>query len=77
MKNAEISITPELLRDKEVARMLGLSTRSVHTMRSCGRLPREVRLGRSLRWRRRDIEKWVEMNCPSREQFEAEREVIV
>jgi len=53
-----------LLDAKDVARLLSVSVRTVWTLRDMGRLPAPVRIGRCVRWRRQDIEKWVERGCP-------------
>ncbi len=45
---------------KEVAQLLGLSRRTVWKMSTCGMLPPPIKLGRSSRWRRRDIESWID-----------------
>ncbi len=60
-----------LLTAPKLASWLDISRRKVATMQSAGLLPKEVRMGRSVRWRVEDIEKWIAMGCPSREQFEA------
>lgn len=56
---------PLLLRVDEVAQLLGLSERSVWRMQSAGRLPSGVRLAGSIRWRRAEIEAWVDAGCPA------------
>jgi len=55
---------PTLLTVKDVAKMLTVSVRTVWTWRDMGRLPAPVRIGRCVRWRRQDIEKWIEQGCP-------------
>lgn len=47
-----------------VAVMLGIHVRTVHRLRSAGRLPKPIRFGGSVRWRRRDIEAWIDAECP-------------
>lgn len=60
-----------LLKDHRVAAELGVSRRKVWAMHSAGQMPAPVRMGRSVRWRACDIERWVALGCPSREEFEA------
>ena len=60
-----------LITVKEVAEMLGISVRSVWTLLSTGGLPESVHLGRSRRWRRLEIERWVEAGCPCLEKWNA------
>ncbi len=50
---------PLLLKAEEAARMLSLGRSKVFEMLATGELPR-VRIGRSVRIRRVDLEKWVE-----------------
>ena len=62
----------ELLSVREVAGRLKVSSRQIWKLLSSGRFPKPVRLGRSVRWRAEDIARWVELDCPSRDRFEAE-----
>lgn len=48
-----------------VAHLLSLSTRSVWRLLSADQLPQPVRIGRSVRWRRLEIEKWIRQGCPA------------
>ena len=61
----------ELMTCRDVAAALKVSVRQVWKLVSMGRLPTPVRLARSVRWRAADIVRFVELGCPSREQFEA------
>jgi len=58
------AIPPErpapLMNVDDVARLLNVSVRSVHRLRSNGKLPKAVELGKSIRWRQCDIEKFTE-----------------
>lgn len=49
----------QMLTPAEVAKLLRLSPRKVRAMKSAGQLPRPLRFGRSVRWRRADLEKWI------------------
>ena len=55
---------------KQVAVMLGVSVRQVWRLHATGRLPRAIRLGNCVRWRRAEIEAFVEAGCPTREKWE-------
>jgi excisionase family DNA binding protein len=55
---------PLLLSVGETSRLLGVSTRTIWTLISSGRIPQPVRLGRSVKFRRSDIEAWVAAGCP-------------
>ncbi len=55
----------ELIDVREVARLLGCSARHARRMADRGAMPLPLRLSRLVRWRRRDIERWIEQGCPS------------
>jgi len=55
---------PLLLTAKDIAALCGVSVRTVWEWRAAGRLPAPIRLGRLIRWRRKDIEDWIEAGCP-------------
>jgi len=50
---------PRLLSRTDVAQMLGLSLRTVERMEEKGELPAPVRLGRLVRFRASDIERYI------------------
>lgn len=54
----------ELLDIASVAAILNVSKRMVWQMRDAGRIPKPVKVGRLVRWRRSDIETWIEQGCP-------------
>lgn len=56
--------TPILLRDREVAELLAISRRSVWRLTSSGDLPRPIKLGKAVRWRRSDIEEVIDAMGP-------------
>ena len=60
-----------LLTVKEVAAMLSLEKRSVHRMNKLGQICPPIKVGGSVRWRLSDIEKWIELGCCSKEEFES------
>lgn len=49
-------IQPALMRAPEVATLLAISRPMVYKMTTAGQLPKPVKMGTVLRWRRRDIE---------------------
>ena len=49
-----------LLTVNEVARLLGISVRSVWRLASAGELPSPLSIGRSKRWERRSLEAFVQ-----------------
>ena len=51
-----------MLRDREVADLIGVHVRTVHAWVAAGAMPAPVRLGpagRCVRWRLREIEDWL------------------
>jgi len=53
-----------LIPAEEVARMMGVSERTLWRLASAGRVPRPVRIGRNTRWRLAEIRDWIEQGCP-------------
>jgi predicted DNA-binding transcriptional regulator AlpA len=57
-----------------LAQMLCVSERAIRKMNNSGRLPRPIRLGRSVRWRVAEIEAWLAAGAPARDAWEAQRD---
>ena len=55
---------PLLIPDATAASMAGISRATWHRLRAAGKLPPSVQLGRAVRWRRAEIEAWIEGGCP-------------
>ena len=51
---------PLLLKDLEVSALIGMSRRWLWQAVSKGTFPAPVRIGRAARWRRAEVEAWVE-----------------
>ena len=49
----------QLLDQREAARLLRLSTRTLERLRLTGSGPMYVKCGRSVRYRQSDIERWI------------------
>jgi excisionase family DNA binding protein len=63
---------PALLVDAvEAARLLNIGKSLFFALKSSGRLPAPVRLGRCVRWNRDTLIAWCAAGCPSAERFEA------
>ena len=60
------SSLPELLNVSQLATFLCLSVRTVWRLNAKGELPKPLRLGRSVKWRKNEIIQWLASNCPSR-----------
>ena len=56
---------PVLLTVKEVAEMLGLSERTVYRLADVNKMPRPVKIGAAVRWRRNELDTWIEDGCPT------------
>ena len=62
---------PTLLVDaREATRLCGVGRSTWLALRSQGRVPPAVHLGRRTLWRRADLERWVAAGCPAGEQLE-------
>ena len=68
-----ISPSKMLLGVNDVARLVGVSVRTIRRMLSAGMLPEEIRLNRTIRWRFYDIANWIDLGCPDQLAFEAAR----
>ena len=78
MRNTEVRETgqPLVVSAKELAALLGVSLRHVWRLNATGKLPKPVRLGGSVKWRRDEIIAWLSQNCPARSEWEAIRETL-
>jgi predicted DNA-binding transcriptional regulator AlpA len=56
---------PLLLTAPQVADLCAVSSRTVWRWDSLGLLPTPVRIAGTTRWRRADVESWVQAGCPS------------
>lgn len=57
--------TVELLDAPAAGRMLGVSARHLYRIVDSGDAPTPRRLGRSVRWSRRELLAWLDAGCPS------------
>ena len=62
---------PILVPAREAARLLNIGLSLFYALKSSGRLPAPVRLGRAVRWNRETLIAWCNAGCPSAERFEA------
>ena len=54
-----------LLDVRAVSELLGnCSTRHVYRLADAGRMPRPIKLGSLVRWRRHELESWIAAGCP-------------
>lgn len=71
---AVIREQPLLLDMDAVAAFLGITRRQVFNLNAAHRMPRALRLGRSLRWRAAELDLWRARDYPTREQWESRRD---
>lgn len=64
-----IRIESMLLAAADVAQLLAASIKTVRRLDLSGQIPRPVRLGRLVRWRRDEILAWIEASCPDRDSW--------
>ena len=51
---------PLTLGVNQVAQLLGLSKRTIYRLLDAGKIPKPIQLGGAVRWRRTDIELFIE-----------------
>jgi predicted DNA-binding transcriptional regulator AlpA len=67
----EKEIADRLLTAKTLGEKLSLSKRQVHRLNACGKLPKPLRIGGSVRWAESTIAKWLAVGAPDRRTWEA------
>jgi predicted DNA-binding transcriptional regulator AlpA len=61
-----------LIRSTNAAGLCGISRATWHRLRAAGKLgPEPIRLGRSVLYRRTEVESWAEAGCPDRATWRA------
>lgn len=65
----DVEPEPMLIGAGDVARELGVSIKTVRRLDLARKLPRPVRLGRTVRWRRQELRDWVLAGCPRRDEW--------
>lgn len=65
-----LAVEPMLLTDKQLAVVLNISTRHLHTLDVTGKIPQARSLNSSKRWSTQEIREWVDSGCPNREAWE-------
>lgn len=63
MTNTHIP-SSSLLKAADVAKMLSISQRTLWRLVSAGKFAHPIHVGGSTRWRRVDIEEWINDGCP-------------
>jgi prophage regulatory protein len=60
-----------LLTAPQAAAACGKSARTWRTWHATGRIPRPIRIGRSVFWRPKELHAWIDAGCPDRITWEA------
>ncbi len=63
----------QFLTVKHLASKLSMSIRTVWRLDASGKLPKSIRIGNSVRWRRSEIEVWMRAGCPDRDTWEQQK----
>lgn len=58
-----------LIDTEELAHLLGVAKSTIHRHAAAGKIPKPLRLGGRVLWKRREIEAWVDAGLPSREDW--------
>ena len=53
-----------LIAAEEVARLMGISERTLWRLLSAGKIPKPLHVGRSARWRLAEVREWIDRGCP-------------
>ena len=70
----ELTSNPIAFSPEELARRLAVSRRHIYRMNSSGKLPRPIRLGRSVRWILPEINAWLQAGAPDRKTWDLVKE---
>ena len=62
--DTQTHIHPELFDVRDVGVLLNTSESTVRRLADAGKLPRPVKLGQLVRWRRAELLAWLEEGCP-------------
>ena len=68
------AIQDRLLSVRDTAKLLGCSSRQIHRLRSSHRICPDLRIGGSVRFRLSTLTEWLNMSCPSQQEFIARKE---
>lgn len=52
-----------LIDQKQLAKKLNISRRTIQRLCARGKFPRPVRIGKLLRWKLHEIEQWIQNDC--------------
>lgn len=64
----------QLLNAKSLGQLLALSKRQVFRLSSCGKIPKPLKIGGSVRWSADEISNWMVAGAPDRKTWEIIKE---
>ena len=67
-------LSPLLLRASDAAAACNTSVRTWRSWNSSGKIPRPVRIGRSIFWQPEELKAWAAAGCPDRATWEVIRQ---
>ena len=62
----DFATLPPLLDVGTVAALCGCSARHIYRLADCGKIPRPLKIGALVRWRKDDIRLWIDAGCPAK-----------
>jgi excisionase family DNA binding protein len=68
------TVDPLVITVEELAELMQTSVRSIWRWNSQHSIPKPLRIGGSVRWRRDEVLKWIEQGCPAVNQMVFESE---
>jgi excisionase family DNA binding protein len=61
----DFALLPPMIDVQTVAALLNCSARHVYRLADSDRMPRPLKIGALVRWRKDDIRQWIDAGCPS------------
>ena len=61
---------PLLIRSRQAAKLLGISERTLWSLRNSEKAPRPIQFGNAVRWNLEELWGWVAAGCPGRAEWE-------
>lgn len=67
--------TPQLIDVERLVQITGLSKPTLWRHHAAGLIPLGMKIGRAVRWRLADINRWIESGCPHRDESNRNEQV--
>lgn len=76
MSGTQVTNPPShLLTASALGKMLSLSKRQIFRLNSCGKIPKPIRIGGSVRWSAQEVSDWLAAGAPDRKTWDARKAV--